>query len=90
MVVPPADPITLAPGRSVGGLGLESHTRRRNRINGTVETWDPAAGSLHLAVDQSFGNCPKYITVRPLGSHAWELSSVLRFSRVMPAAHGMP
>lgn len=63
-VLAAADPITLGPGRHLGGLGLEQHTRRRNRLNGTVQSWDAAAGSLDLAVDQSFGNCPRYITVR--------------------------
>ncbi len=75
-VLAAADPITLGPGRHLGGLGLEQHTRRRNRLNGTVQSWDAAAGSLDLAVDQSFGNCPRYITVRlvvALGAQGSEL-----------------
>ena len=49
----------------VGVLGLEPHTRRRNRMNGTVAGWDGAA--LTIAVRQSFGNCPRYIVQREPG-----------------------
>jgi hypothetical protein len=50
-----ADPITLKDGGPVGCLGLEQHTRRRNRVNGHVRDWDAASGELLLTVDQSFG-----------------------------------
>ncbi|KQO26899.1 pyridoxamine 5'-phosphate oxidase [Acidovorax sp. Leaf76] len=69
VAVPPdaADPALaqLAPGTPVGVLGLEPHTRRRNRMNGRVA----AFGAQGLAVDvvQSFGNCPKYIQARAPG-----------------------
>ena len=53
----------LAPGAPVGVLGLEPHTRRRNRMNGRVRAFDRQQG-LALAVEQSFGNCPKYIQAR--------------------------
>ena len=58
------DPVLsrLQPGAQVGTLGLEAHTRRRNRMNGSVEAWD--GEGLSLAVRQSFGNCPKYIVTR--------------------------
>lgn len=46
----------------VGVLGLEPHTRRRNRMNGTMSAL--AGQDLTLAVVQSFGNCPKYIQAR--------------------------
>ncbi|NGM34552.1 flavin-nucleotide-binding protein [Methylobacterium sp. DB0501] len=60
----PADPAAagLRPGEAVGLLGIELHTRRRNRVNGILEA--SAGGALHLAVEQSFGNCPQYITLR--------------------------
>lgn len=51
----------LADGASAALLGIELSTRRRNRLNGTI-TRDAAGFSLH--VDQSFGNCPKYIQRR--------------------------
>uniref|UniRef100_UPI0009F814CE pyridoxamine 5'-phosphate oxidase family protein n=1 Tax=Pelomonas sp. KK5 TaxID=1855730 RepID=UPI0009F814CE len=53
----------LATGAPVGLLGLEPQTRRRNRMNGVVESW-PDGGALTIAVRQSFGNCPKYIVTR--------------------------
>jgi ferredoxin-NADP reductase/predicted pyridoxine 5'-phosphate oxidase superfamily flavin-nucleotide-binding protein len=52
----------LAPGTDVGVLGIEFATRRRNRMNGRVRA--DATGAVVLQVDQSFGNCPQYITER--------------------------
>jgi len=52
----------LKHGDDVGLLGIELHTRRRNRVNGRVA--DRGDGSFAFAVDQSFGNCPQYITER--------------------------
>lgn len=59
-----ADPLhdTLANGAALGLLGIEPHTRRRNRLNGTVEQC--GADGFSLRVSQSFGNCPKYIQAR--------------------------
>ncbi|CAM2008863.1 pyridoxamine 5'-phosphate oxidase family protein [Acanthopleuribacter pedis] len=59
------DPLApqLRVGAKLGFLGLEFHSRRRNRVNGTVRGID-AAGVIDVAVDQSFGNCPKYIQTR--------------------------
>ena len=56
-----ADPARegLRPGAAVGLLGLEPHTRRRNRMNGPIVAVGPE--SWRVAVAQSFGNCPKYI-----------------------------
>lgn len=52
----------LAPGAELGLLGIELATRRRNRVNGRVRTSDE--GEIVFGVDQSFGNCPQYITER--------------------------
>ncbi len=52
----------LREGHDVGLLGIELDTRRRNRVNGRVGAED--AGVLALSVEQSFGNCPQYITAR--------------------------
>jgi len=49
----------LRPGAFVGLLGIEPPTRRRNRMNGTVSRL--TAREIEIRVDQSFGNCPKYI-----------------------------
>jgi uncharacterized protein len=57
------DPVAalLTVGRSLGVLGIELATRRRNRANGTVTARDEA---LTVAIAQSFGNCPQYIQAR--------------------------
>ncbi|AIY39287.1 putative iron-sulfur binding protein [Collimonas arenae] len=59
-----ADPLqhTLAGNAAIGLLGIEPHTRRRNRMNGKIEKW--GADGWTVKVEQSFGNCPKYIQAR--------------------------
>lgn len=59
-----SDPLAanLAEGASIGMLGIEPHTRRRNRVNSRVTALD--GNGFGLAVEQSFGNCPKYIQAR--------------------------
>lgn len=59
-----ADPLqqNLAAGAAIGLLGIEPHTRRRNRMNGRIEKLD--ADGWTMKVEQSFGNCPKYIQAR--------------------------
>lgn len=61
---PSIDPVraALRLGAPVGVLGIELTTRRRNRLNGHVMEVTPQGFT--LSVDQSFGNCPKYIQVR--------------------------
>lgn len=54
----------FAAGRPFALLGIEPHTRRRNRANGRV-AWAGDEGLL-IAVEQSFGNCPQYIHRRRL------------------------
>ena len=56
------DPLSLRVDQPLGLLGLEPHTRRRNRMNGTVVAVD--SRGFAVEVDQSFGNCPKYIQAR--------------------------
>lgn len=56
------DPLVLAAGGQLGLLGIEPHTRRRNRMNGVVESI--GAEGFSVRVQQSFGNCPKYIQAR--------------------------
>jgi hypothetical protein len=60
----PHDPLQgrLRTGMPIGLLGIQPHTRRRNRVNGTVTAVDAQGFSVH--VGQSFGNCPKYIQPR--------------------------
>lgn len=59
----PAVPLLL-PGQPIGLLGIQLHTRRRNRANGVIAGID--GDGLRIAVRQSFGNCPKYIHPREL------------------------
>lgn len=56
------DPAQLRAGAAIGLLGIELHSRRRNRINGRVLTVDESG--LSVAVEQAFGNCPQYIQLR--------------------------
>jgi uncharacterized protein len=52
----------LNDGDAAGLLGIELHTRRRNRLNGLVRR--EHATSFEVMVQQSFGNCPQYIQRR--------------------------
>jgi uncharacterized protein len=64
------DPVTLRvlarhpfqQGAPAGLLGIDLSTRRRNRANGVISSADESGFTLD--VQQSFGNCPKYIHVR--------------------------
>jgi predicted pyridoxine 5'-phosphate oxidase superfamily flavin-nucleotide-binding protein len=59
----PTDPAlaSRSDGDPIGLLGIEMHTRRRNRMNGILTT---TAAGFRVHVDQSFGNCPRYIQLR--------------------------
>jgi len=59
----PSDPARagMTDGLPVGLLGIEMHTRRRNRMNGVLR---PTGSGFRVEVDQSFGNCPRYIQLR--------------------------
>jgi ferredoxin-NADP reductase/predicted pyridoxine 5'-phosphate oxidase superfamily flavin-nucleotide-binding protein len=58
------DPATtaLTDGAAVGLLGIELHTRRRNRMNGTLRNL--THHGFEIAVEHAFGNCPQYIQLR--------------------------
>lgn len=60
----PDDPARqgIQPGAPVAVIGVEFHTRRRNRMTGKVASVDDAGFTIQ--VDQSFGNCPQYIQAR--------------------------
>jgi len=58
----PNDPAQFETGDPIGILGIEPHTRRRNRANGRVIEHDANGFVVHIL--QSFGNCPRYITRR--------------------------
>lgn len=60
------DPLAegLRPGAPLGFLGIELHTRRRNRVNGVVQAVGP--DGFELDVQQTVGNCPQYIQGREM------------------------
>jgi ferredoxin-NADP reductase/predicted pyridoxine 5'-phosphate oxidase superfamily flavin-nucleotide-binding protein len=49
-------------GDSIGILGIELHTRRRNRLNGNIA--NVSTTGFDLKVVHSYGNCPRYIQLR--------------------------
>jgi predicted pyridoxine 5'-phosphate oxidase superfamily flavin-nucleotide-binding protein len=80
------DPVrdALVPGAPIGVLGLQPHTRRRNRVNGRVTAVDDAG--VLLEVHQTFGNCPKFIRSRTVTTRAIDASPVAtRSSALSPA-----
>jgi len=64
MTASPDDPVLrrLAIGRDLGILAIEFASRRRLRINGTVEAI--TADEIRIFVRESVPNCPKYIQRR--------------------------
>ena len=60
----------LRTGSAIGLLGIELHSRRRNRLNGHVQT--RTAELLEIGVEHAFGNCPQYIQHRDLQLNAAE------------------
>ncbi|MEW2414942.1 pyridoxamine 5'-phosphate oxidase family protein [Streptomyces sp. NPDC046866] len=62
--LPAGDPLAGAlatAGTRVGTIALDPRTRRRMRLNGTLE---PAPGGFEVAAEQVFANCPKYLQKR--------------------------
>lgn len=53
---------------AVGLLGIDLNTRRRNRMNGRIGALDHDGFSVNVV--HTFGNCPKYIQLRPVDSIA--------------------
>lgn len=71
----------LTDSAAVGLLGLDFSNRRRNRMNGRISKLQRDGNSQQLtemtiAVDQAFGNCPKYIQTRQLLSPPTPKNSV--------------
>jgi len=60
----PNDPMAASAksGSSIGLLGIELHTRRRNRMNGHISKM--TSHGFNVSVEHSFGNCPQYIQMR--------------------------
>jgi uncharacterized protein len=86
------DPLTttIAAGIDIGLLGIELHTRRRNRLNGRVVATD--AAGFDVQVEQSFGNCPQYIQARMFElkeAHSIAPQSIDSITAFGPAEQGM-
>jgi predicted pyridoxine 5'-phosphate oxidase superfamily flavin-nucleotide-binding protein len=62
----PGDPLeaALRPGTLVGLMSIDFASRRRVRVNGSIETAE--AGAFRLRVAQAYGNCQRYIQQRSL------------------------
>ena len=58
--------LDIGPGQKMGLLGIELPTRRRNRMNGVIKA--QSNDGFTIGVEQSFGNCPKYIQQRQITS----------------------
>ncbi|OON60778.1 pyridoxamine 5'-phosphate oxidase [Massilia sp. KIM] len=80
----PDDPARafLVEGAEIGLLGIDLSTRRRNRANGRIAPAD--GGRVLVQVDQSFGNCPKYIRVRQLERVTPQPATVDSFGAELP------
>lgn len=63
--------------KRVGMLGIDFATRRRNRVNGRIALRD--SQGFTVTVEESFGNCPKYIVPRRL-SVAPKISPSIAFA----------
>ena len=57
----PAD-AGMEDGDAIGMLGIELHTRRRNRLNGNIRR--SSNERFEIVPTQSYGNCPQYIQLR--------------------------
>jgi predicted pyridoxine 5'-phosphate oxidase superfamily flavin-nucleotide-binding protein len=88
-VFAPSNPLAnlARPGSNIGLLGIEFHTRRRNRANGVVEIGPP--GALRVRVNQSFGNCPQYIAIRDLEFRPAEAADTLATERAALSARAI-
>lgn len=82
----PGDPLgdALQVGNTLGLLGIELPTRRRNRMNGHVVARDEAGFAVH--VRESFGNCPQYIQRRDYTAFAPQAGAVAPFTGLPPEA----
>ncbi|MGB3125445.1 MAG: pyridoxamine 5'-phosphate oxidase family protein [Pseudomonas sp.] len=76
----------ITAGASVGLLGIDLNTRRRNRMNGRIGARDHDGFSVDVV--HAYGNCPKYIQLRPVDSIARKPgTAVERLDGLDEAAH---
>ena len=72
----------LREGAGTGMHGIDLATRRRNRANGRIAQAD--GEGFVVDVEQSFGNCPKYIRVRQLARVERPKGQAERFGAELP------
>ncbi|MGW6690073.1 pyridoxamine 5'-phosphate oxidase family protein [Streptomyces sp. NPDC054961] len=76
--IPEGDPLAGAlasAGTRVGTIALDPRTRRRMRLNGTLEV---TGGGFAVAAEEVFANCPKYLQKRQPVALAAEGAGVVR------------
>ena len=74
------DPLHEMPvGQQVGLIAIDFATRRRVRINGTLI--DAGDAGLTVRVEQSYGNCPKYIHRHDIDTSAFAATPSIRVRR---------
>ena len=85
----PGDPLgeALRVGNTLGLLGIELPTRRRNRMNGHIVARDEAGFAVH--VRESFGNCPQYIQRRDYTLFSPSEVAVVPFAALPDEAKGL-
>lgn len=71
-------------GAAMGLLGIDLSTRRRNRMNGRVAALDHDGFSIDVI--HTYGNCPKYIQLRPVDGIARKPGSMAERSTVLDEA----
>ncbi len=79
------DPATqhLRADSPIGLLGIELPTRRRNRVNGRLTHRD--ATGFGVQVEQTMGNCPKYIQKRDISTTPMANRPSAQTADVLPA-----
>lgn len=85
----PGDPAAVAirTGGDVAFLGIDLATRRRNRANGVI--LDVSAAGFTARIQQSFGNCLKYIQRRSAIPRAVASGAIEFSERLSCAAHAL-
>jgi ferredoxin-NADP reductase/predicted pyridoxine 5'-phosphate oxidase superfamily flavin-nucleotide-binding protein len=82
----PAD-AGMEEGEGIGMLGIELHTRRRNRLNGLVRRTGDAG--FEIEVSQAYGNCPQYIQLREYAFADSGPGAASEMTELDPAARAM-
>lgn len=85
----PDDPAQdgMQQGDAIGMLGIELHTRRRNRMNGNVLRQSDEG--IEIAVTQAYGNCPRYINLRQYAFVDEAAGAVLELTSADPQVRRM-